>query len=185
MTSIPIENLWRAILPGCFAGLYRCALSKLRYSSSASTHKIASAAILALSLLLRQSTRSSAKVTDALDNSTKSITATLLAAVEHSNFSVKNNGDLIDTVNTRHTSSVSNEQDVEFEKEVNSRLPGPLSILLSLISTNSSNLVRRKGLFLCYVILVETQSIWTASTSNTLGKKALEYCLTNLNDDDD
>jgi len=185
MTSIPIDTVWRAILPGCFAGLYKCAISKLRYSSSASTHKVASEAIVALSLLLMQSmkekdTNTSRSTNNELNN--KSITETLLAVVQQSKLAVETN-DLTDD-DVIPQSSVSDKQDLEFENEVNARLPGPLSVLLSLVSTNRSHLVRQRGLFLCRVILVETRSMWTEFTSNTLGKKAFEYCLTTLNDDE-
>ena len=183
MTSIPIDTLWQAIVPGCFAGLYRCAISKLRYSSSASTHKVASEVIVALSLLLMQSMRNKNINTSTNELMNQSVTETLLAAVQKSKLSVETKGRTDDVI---VQSSVQLEKpDVEFENEVNARLPGPLSVLLSLVSTNQSHIVRQRGLFLCRVILVETRSTWTESTSNTLGKKALEYCLTTLSDEKD
>ena len=188
MTSIPIVALWKAILPGCFAGLYRCALSKRNLSSASSTHKVASEAIFALSLLLRQSMKnenSSVVVGNNNSSHQQSLAATLMAAVEKSKLPVKTNEDLTDvTSTTTRQSSVSEIQDLEFKNEVNARLPGPLSVLLSLISADWSLSVKKRGLVLCHVILVETQSMWTESTANTLEKKALEYCLTNLNDDE-
>lgn len=187
MTAIPIDTLWKAILPGCFAGLYRCALSKLRYSSSASTHKVAGEAMLALSLLLMQSMKKKNTNKNYLNGreneSSLSVTETLLAAVQKSKLPVENQN------MSYHATATSleqlNEQDLEFENEVNARLPGPLSVLLGLVSTNRSHLVRQRGLFLCRIILVETRSMWTESTSITLGKKALEYCLTTLTDEKD
>ena len=183
MTGIPIDTLWKAILPGCFAGLYRCALSKLRYSSSASTHKVASDAILALSLLLMQSMKKT-NTNGSVNESSLSVTETLLAAVQKSKLSVENQ-DLTNDDTNMVTSVQSDKHDLEFDNEVNSRLPGPLSVLLSLVSTNRSHLVRQRGLFLCRIILVETRTTWTESTSITLGKKALEYCLTVLTDEKD
>mmetsp|Transcript_11928 Transcript_11928/g.24016 ORF Transcript_11928/g.24016 Transcript_11928/m.24016 type:complete len:1379 (-) Transcript_11928:50-4186(-) len=183
MTSIPIDTLWKAILPGCFAGLYRCALSKLRYSSSASTHKVASEAILALSLLLVQSMKNTNTIGRSNESNNHSVTETLFAVIQKSKLAVETQ-DLTEGVSDQ-SSVQSSHQDLAFDNEVNARLPGPLSILLSLVSTNRSHLVRQRGLFLCRIILVDTRSTWTESTSITLGKKAMEYCLTALTDEND
>ena len=181
MISIPIDTLWKAILPGCFAGLYRCALSKLRYSSSASTHKVASEAIFAMSLLLMQSMKNKERSGEK-NESILTVTESLMAAIQKSNLQVKT--PIVKDANNE--SSEQNEsEELEFKNEVNARLPGPLSVLLSLVSTNRSHVVKQRGLCLCRIILIDTRSTWTQETSTTLGKKALEYCLTVLADEKD
>ena len=173
--GIPFEGLWRSILPGCFAGLYRTSLSQLRYSSASSSYKVASSSVQVLLLLLKQSL-SSKSSTDKSDNrkdgnesSIQSITASLMAAVQSTNPKVE------DASADKFPSQLKN--------EVNKRLVGPISVLLSLLPTNRSWDVRRSGLYLCQLMMVETRSVWTASNIKTLERKALEYCLMMLGDD--
>lgn len=79
----------------------------------------------------------------------------------------------------------SSEQPNTFKIEVNKRLPGPLSVVLSMIPVSNSRLIRRSGLHLCQVILIDSWYIWQDSTSEVLGRKAFEYCLTLLGGDND
>lgn len=78
----------------------------------------------------------------------------------------------------------SNEKVDTFKNEMNDRLPGPLSILLTIIPASRSRLVRKSGLALCHVILIDSMFIWDSSNMNTLERKAFEYCLTVLGDAD-
>ena len=79
----------------------------------------------------------------------------------------------------------SSEQANTFKNEVNKRLPGPLSVLFSMIPANKSRLVRRSGLNLCRVILIDSWYIWQDNNAEVLGRKAFEYCLTLLGGDND
>jgi len=170
---IPFDSLWRSILPGCFAGLYRTALSQLRYSSASSSYKVASSSVQVLVLLLKQSLsiKSSTDKSDSKDkndSSIQSITTSLMAAVQSINPKVDDASDKFPS---------------QLKDEVNKRLVGPISVLLSLLPTNRSWDVRKSGLYLCKLIMVETRSVWTASNLKTLERKALEYCLMMLGDD--
>jgi len=172
--GVPLEGLWRSILPGCFAGLYRTSLSQLRYSSASSSYKVASSSVQVLVLLLKQSLSSKSSTDksddskDGNESSIQSITASLMAAVQSTKPKVDDASDKFPS---------------RLKDEVNKRLIGPISVLLSLLPTNRSWDVRRSGLYLCQLIMVETRSVWTASNLKTLERKALEYCLMMLGDE--
>ncbi|KAL7531629.1 hypothetical protein ACHAXR_009215 [Thalassiosira sp. AJA248-18] len=188
MSRVPLVDLWRSMLPGCFAGLYRAALSKLRYSSAASSYKVASACVRVLGLLLKQSLSGynppskSADPTgaNANDSSIQSITTSLLAAVQVSKQPA-------DVGNSPASMPLSprEKQMQEVRTEVNQRLVGPLSVLLSLLPANRSSAVRKSGLYLCGIILMDIRSVWMESNMKALGRKSLEYCLMMLGDDND
>ena len=179
MIGIPSDELWRSILPGCFAGLYRSALSKLRYSSAASSHKVASTSVEVLVILLKRSLRFKQEVDSNSylctgGDTVQSITDSLLAAVQVSKQQ---------TEGTYAAPPQEDEQTQQVKIEVNKRLVGPLSVLLSMLPANRSSTVRKSGLHLCRIILVDIQSVWTESNTKALGRKSLEYCLMVLGDD--
>lgn len=170
INGLPMKDLWQSILPGLFAGMYGTCLSKLRYSPSASSHKIASLCVETLACLLKQALGSDHREKAAKKNDTESIAASLFAAVN------------ISTKTTEVPPALQSKPD-GVESEVNNRIPGPLSVLLSLMPGNRSKSVRLSGLHLCRIILVDTNFIWTESNKKTLGRKAFECCLTLLRDD--
>lgn len=170
INGLPIKDLWQSILPGLFAGMYGTCLSKLRYSPSASSHKIASLCVETLACLLKQALGSDGREKADAENDTESIAASLFAAV---NISAK----------TIEKPSAPQSKPDDVESEVNSRIPGPLSVLLSLMPGIRSKSVRLSGLHLCRIILVDTNFIWTEANKKSLGRKAFEYCLTLLRDD--
>ena len=180
LKGMPIGDLWRSILPGCFAGLYRTALSQLRYSSASSSYKVSAASVQVLALLLKQSlsyeqsTRQSSDE-ESGNQSIQAITDSLMNAVQLSKHESKRS-DVSTTTNN-------NQIPTELKAEVNKRLVGPLSVLLSLLPTNRSSDVRRSGLHLCQIIMIQTRSVWTESSMKALERKSLEYCLMMLGDD--
>lgn len=180
LIGIPIPKLWQSILPGCFAGLYRSAISQLRYTSASSSYKVASLSVEVLVLLLKQSL--SCKKLPAIDQNggkdgtvdIQSITASLMNAVHQSQ-----------SKHNEAAEAKNNDCDFppEVKTEVNNRLIGPISVLLSLLPTNNSKDARRSGLCLCQIIMIDTRSIWAETNIQTLERKALEYCLMMLGDD--
>jgi len=173
MRCIEMPELWKSVLPGCFAGLYKSILTNLRYKSAASAHKVASASISVLSLLMRQTFAHPVAATTKSKDNSQSIMTSLLKVVDQA----------------KQTSPTplpqSSEQANTFKNEVNKRLPGPLSVLFSMIPANKSRLVRRSGLNLCRVILIDSWFIWQDNNAEVLGRKAFEYCLTLLGGDND
>ena len=163
--------------------LYRSILTNLRYKSAASAYKVAAASIKVMSLLLGQSLLDTTpETTKSTENNSKSVMASLMAAVNQS----KMTSDVLNTTNSSPSATLpqSNEKTTAFVNEVNNRLPGPLSILLGIIPVNRSRLVRKSGLGLCRVILVDAWNIWQQDNVDSIGRKAFEYCLTLLGDDD-
>ena len=165
--------------------LYRSILTNLRYKSAASAYKVAAASIKVMSLLLGQSLLDTTpKTLKNKENNSKSVMASLMAAVNQSEMTS-------DVLNTTHSSpsatlpqSNENTTATTFVNEVNNRLPGPLSILLGIIPVNISRLVRKSGLGLCKVILVDAWKVWQQDNVDSIGRKAFEYCLTLLGDGD-
>lgn len=158
-------------------GLYRSTLSHLRYVSAASSHKVAANLIAVMSLLLKQSL-AHPKAEQINNKTNKSALTLLMKVVDQAKQSSKDNkkGSTVLPQSTKLEKS--------FKEEVNSRLPGLISVLLGLIPPNRSRLVRKSGLDLCHTILIESWHIWTEDNADTLGMKAFEYCLVLLSDDD-
>ena len=162
--------------------LYRSILANLRYKSAASAHKVAAASIKVMSLLLGRSLPStSTEMKNDIENNPKSVVASLMQAVNQA----KTTSEALHTTNSSsRTLPQSNEKTTPFINEVNNRLPGPLSILFSMIPVNKSRLVRKSGLGLCKVILVDAWHVWHEDNVDSIGRKSFEYCLTLLADDD-
>lgn len=205
LIGVPLPELWRSILPGCFAGLYQTALLRLQslsssmYSPSSSSFKRVAAdtvRVLALLLINSLSTVSSSNKDNQqhqpqhlIDNSNniQSITASLMAAVQQS--SAKSN--LLMEVNEKERGSISpntvqsmsfptsseEEEKKKLAKEVNNRLVGPLMVLLSLLPTNRCKGVQKSGLYLCHILMIHTRTIWSESNYTALERKSLEFCL--------
>jgi hypothetical protein len=83
----------------------------------------------------------------------------------------------------------------ELKSEVNDRLIGPISVLLSMLPSaaaangrhrRSGIELRESGLRLCRAIMTrDVRSFWTESNRRTLERKSLEYCFMTLGDDDE
>jgi len=181
LEAIPMVGLWRSILPGCFAGLYQSTLSNLRYSSAASSHKVASESILVLVLLMQQSLLSpNPNMRDDKFNGDDAdpIASSLLAIAKQCKLPGCDNEALPSKL------LAADDKLMKLKMEVNSRLPGPLSLLLSLILTNNSNVLKKCGLDVCQLVLVDTSWYWDEENATKLGRRALEYCLTLLSHSD-
>jgi hypothetical protein len=160
--------------------LYKSALANLRYTGTASTHKIAAESVSALSLLLKQSLSLPLAETSGREKSTQSVLSSLMSVVDKA----KQTSTSANENDTKESLGPCSDKEVNrFQNEVNTRLPGPLSILLGMIPANQSRLVRKSGLFLCRVVLIDTMQIWHEDIKEALVRKAFEYCLVLLSDD--
>ena len=54
----------------------------------------------------------------------------------------------------------SEDTSTNFLQEIHSRLPGPINILLHLVSIHRSKKVREAGIQLCKTILIDTRDVW-------------------------
>ena len=83
----------------------------------------------------------------------------------------------------------------EMKTEVNTRLIGPISVLLGMIPNaaaangrhhRSGIELRKSGMCLCRAIMSrDVRSVWTESNRRTLERKSLEYCFATLGGDGD
>lgn len=162
-------------------GLYRSALSNLRYSSAASSHKVASESILVLVLLMQQSLLSPNP--NMRDDEFKGDDANPIASYL-SAIAKQCNRPHCDYASAPSKLLAADDKLMKLKMEVNSRLPGPLSVLLSTILTNKSNVVKKCGLDVCQLVLVDTSWYWDEENATKLGRRALECCLTLLSHSD-
>jgi hypothetical protein len=152
----------------------------MRYKSAASSHKVASASIAVLSFLLKRSLA----LTQSIDYCSKEDTQSTISALMKVLDEAKNASERQGTEKVSGYLPQSNEPSTTFKHEVNSRMVGPLSVLLGMIPSNRSLLVRRSGIELCRVTLIDSWHMWKLENAETLGRKAFEYCLSLLSDDD-
>lgn len=152
----------------------------MRYKSAASSHKVASASIVVLSFLLKRSLAVPPPIVCCSKEGTQSTVSALMKVLDQA----KDQSGGRNTEEAPGTLPQSNEQTTTFKHEVNSRMVGPLSVLLSMIPSNGSLLVRKSGVELCRVLLIDSWHIWTVENSESLGRNAFEYCLSLLSDDD-
>lgn len=131
-----------------------------------------------MSLLLKHSLGISSVDASSTKEEKQSVIEALMKVVDQAKHDVSGTNNVV-------TASLpqSNQPVDSFVNEVNSRLPGPISVLFSMIPVNKSRLVRKSGLDLCRVILIDSRHIWKGDNAKSLGRKAVEYCLTLLGDD--
>ena len=72
----------------------------------------------------------------------------------------------------------------EFLSEVNTRLPGPLSVVASLLVSAESSSVRQQAALFCQIVLIETRSCWDREVLDNMSIMALETCLVLTRDSD-
>lgn len=70
-----------------------------------------------------------------------------------------------------------------FVKEINSRLPGPLTVLVNLLCTAQSPLIRQEAASLFQAILIDSRSCWQKEKTHDLNILVLECCLILSRDD--
>ncbi|KAL3810664.1 hypothetical protein ACHAXA_001053 [Cyclostephanos tholiformis] len=214
MSGVPSSALWRTMLPGCFAGLYRYALSRLRNSSSGSSSShnggtAESVRALAVLLELTLSVDETRRVTTTTSNDDAA--ASLMAAVAaHRRLSLSES-ELPNTDDDPMATDLEEEEEEEeeggrgggrgrmkmreFKTEVNDRLIGPISVLLSVIPnvaaasgrhSRTGIKLRDSGLRLCWAVMNrDVRSFWTESNRRTLERKSLEYCFMTLADEEE
>ena len=195
MDGIPSTDLWRSMLPGCFAGLYRYALSGLRHSSHGSSSSYndataesvrALAELLELTLSVDDNPRR-----DATSTANDAVASLMSAVAGHRRLpSLESKSSSIDDDDPPPMDPMR-----ELKSEVNDRLIGPISVLLSMLPSaaaangrhrRSGIELRESGLRLCRAIMTrDVRSFWTESNRRTLERKSLEYCFMTLGDDDE
>ena len=82
------------------------------------------------------------------------------------------------------TMNSNTEEKDDFQREINSRLPGALIILLNLLPSATSATVRLAAPALCRSVLVDSRHVWDSS-SHDLQRVSLECCLTLTMDTDE
>ena len=209
LVGVPLPEVWGALLPGCFAGLYRAALAHLRYASAGSAYRVAASCVDVLALLLRRALAGmhgtapseeaaptagdGANVTSE-DDSVQPIVASLMAAVQsakqQSISSVPSSSAIAGTSGNggRDAQAPKDNENAPtnleaLKAEANRRLPGPLVALLGLASPHRHAAVRRSGLRLCRALLVDARGAWTGTAADVLGRRAFECCLAALADE--
>lgn len=185
LDSVPLPGLWKKLLPGTFAGLFRHALASAgtRGTGSLSSPKPASRSIRLVASLLRVALGQSGGAprsggaadisrrsdTDSTDLRTAAASRLLAAAAAAGAIARIESGTIEsgDSVPSQVLSSESTHNKAglqvingQFGEEVNARLPGPLTILLGITSVHRSPSVRLAGVDLCRVLLVDTRDVW-------------------------
>ena len=215
MDGVPSPGLWRSMLPGCFAGLYRHASSRLRCSSSGSSfpHNAATAgSVRSIALLLEMTLgvdddrRRRPRTTTADDDAAASLMAAVAAHRQQLPSSESHLPNDVDDASRSATdplrmAPVEEEEGRggdrkmrEMKTEVNTRLIGPISVLLGMIPNaaaangphhRSGIELRKSGLCLCRAIMSRNvRYFWSESNRRTLERKSLEYCFATLGDGD-
>jgi hypothetical protein len=232
MDGVPLPRLWRSMLPGCFAGLYRHASSRLSCPSSgfSFSHNAATASsVVSIALLLemtlgvdeydddgdRRRRPPATTTTAAAAAADDDVAASLMAAVAAhrrqlplTGSHLPNNAD--DAARSANdpprTAPIKEEEEEEkgmeeerkmreMKTEVNTRLVGPISVLLGMIPNaaaangrhrRSGIELRKSGMDLCRSIMSrDVRCFWTESNRRMLERKSLEYCFATLGGDGD
>lgn len=195
----PFPKSWQRLFPGCFSGLFRVAISQLHSRTNVST-KVATAAILTLSILLDLTLVDDEHITIFLQKREQE-------SVE--DISIGEHGDTTRICSSSKYKFFNQEEDQEqlFSKQVNERLPAPLTILLYLSTSSSSNpsstaAIRIAGIRIIRNILLSPILYWRKrieikparkvflqddgilTNISPLETTALECCMRLLNDHD-
>ena len=191
LDEVPDVSMWRSLFPGCFTGLFRTLITGLRASKSTpqSTLKVLEACLRSFMKFLCLTLQSKDQIADAGDNSMELNLAGLKSLAQSTR------GESTETIpvndDTRKILGDSSESsrnrmlgkskslptDKLFLSEVNSRLPGPLSVLVKFLIAAPLPSVRQRGAELCQLIMLDTRSSWNAENLENLGLMALESCL--------
>lgn len=160
--------------PSVAKTLFGLILSELRLAPAQASPKVSSGACHTLSKLLIVALATSEKTQTSNDNPLNAWKHVQQLAAESSSAS-----------ETSRDSSDTN----PFLKEVHTRLPGPLILLLNLFPTASSPTLRRSAPELCHAILVETRNVWEQQqedeTPCNVMQTAIECCIAQSRDKDE
>ena len=151
LDRVPNRDQWRAIFPGCSAALIDRSLARSK------TGGITASSVERLSQLLAVTLRSAVDT-----NTSEDVLLQLSKLTVQGHTRVEADGDA-------------------FVKKCRSRLPGPLSALITMLPSSTSAKVRMSALVLCRTLLTDTSSIWN---DTTLGTQALQCCIIIRNDSD-
>lgn len=194
LRSVPHQEVWRNVLPGAFATLFRVSLKSCRTRASGTLSSSGARAISIIALLLRVSIGigklSTEKMGSCFTENTVTTSGSTSSALPMTSaasrlFSAASlaggtSSDYSD--GSKDISSTSTES--AFRDEVNARLPGPLTMIIRIGSVHSSAELKRAIINLVDALLVDTRTCWSQTTKDALFTVALECCLSLLNDGD-
>ena len=204
LSSVPDEKLWRNVLPGAFATLFRVSLTscRIRASGTLSSSKVGARAITTIALLLRvsigmekspstETTRppfseniaaptSGSSTTSNTAQPMSSAASKLLSAASFAGGMTPDY--LVGSGAAVSSRSAQSSAGPSFFDEVNTRLPGPLTMIISVGSVHNSAEVKKATLSLVGILLVDTHTCWSKTKKGSLFTIGLECCLSLLND---
>jgi len=192
MNGIPKSMVWRTLLPGSFAVLFRESLLQLRFSTAQSSPKVAAESIRTLSDLINISLSQEANENieeiscdhdwghDHSENIESAVSATmaLRAMVSTSN-------SVAGCSFSQDSRAPKSATETVFVEEVNKRLPAPLLVLMHHIAMHRSPIVRRSGAALYSSVLMQTHAVWGEESKEKLERTAMECCLALMFDSDE
>ena len=198
LCSVPHQEIWRHVLPGAFATLFRVSLKSCRTRASGALLSSGARAISTIALLLRVSIGMKKLSTEktgscftenivTISGSTSSALPMTLAASRLFSAASLAGGTTAAYSDGRDGSKAdvsSKSAESSYLDEVNSRLPGPLTMIIRIGSAHTSAKVRRAIINLVDAVLVDTRTCWSQTTKDALFTVALECCLSLLNDSD-
>ena len=172
-------SLWRVFFPVLFVGLYRSALQSLRVSMQSSRVTVHSVRVL--SRLLRMTWYKE-------DHHNSSLVGSKLAKaaiMDRIQSLASNSGKNISTDDGTGPSSDESTGDSAFYQQADKRIPGPLSLLIHLLSTARTPTIRLQASFINSVVLGKAEITTDNGELKKLMTTAFESCLLLSQDEDD
>jgi len=187
LCSVPIEEVWRSVLPGLFATLFKVSLSscRIRASGTLSSSKLGARSLTTIALLLRVTIgmENSSSCTEIVTTESTSVSAVSNKLLSSAFIAGGTTPEVRFSAETKaDDSSISAES--SFIDEVNDRLPAPLKMVINVASVHHSGEVKEAALLLVGVLLVDTRTVWSQPKKDSLSTAALECCVSLLNDGD-
>ena len=186
-----MSQVWRNVLPGAFATLFRVSLNscRIRASGTLSSSKLGARSISTVALLLRVSigigqSTSTENVAGVSNSNTEAMALAASRLLSAAFIAGGTNPDSDESKADVSSTSAKSSPESSFIDEVNARIPAPLKVLINIGSVHSSGEIKNATLFLVRVLLVDTRTCWLHQKKDSLFTVALECCLSLLNDDD-
>ena len=187
--AVPDADIWRKVLPGAFAGLFKLAItsSRVQAAGALSSSKLGAKAIRTIAFVLDVSLSSSSRPVGATEDSAEDLLSTevsgsasamasaaaqLLAAAASAGATTASTS--LPSVDNDDTTSPPKQSTTlsPFLEEVNVRLPVPLKVLLGICTVHRSASIKRAGICLCTALLVDTRDVWASKKIPSMGEKS-------------
>jgi len=187
--AVPDADIWRKVLPGAFAGLFKLAItsSRVQAAGALSSSKLGAKAIRTISFVLGVSLSSLSRPVGATEDSAEDLPSTessgsasamasaaaqLLAAATRAGATTASTSS--PSVDNDDTSSPLKRSTTlsPFLEEVNVRLPVPLKALLGVCTVHRSASIKRAGICLCTALLVDTRDVWSSKKAPAMGENS-------------